>query len=160
MILQKWENNGTEKIGFVTPPLVYWCIRTRHWVSIWCLRRKLARRMIEWHLFITMVSLAMMFAVRNWNVSRRCISWRWISTTCDVSLTMHYNDVIMRVMASHITGVSSVYSIVGSGEHRRTHQSFASLAFVPVIHRWPVNSPHKRPVMQNIFPFDDVIMEQ
>ena len=26
------------------------------------------------------------------------------------------------------------------------------------IHRWPVNSPHKRPVTRKIFPFDDVIM--
>ena len=26
------------------------------------------------------------------------------------------------------------------------------------IHRWPVNSPHKRPVTQKMFPFDDVIM--
>ena len=26
------------------------------------------------------------------------------------------------------------------------------------IHRWPVNSPHKRPVTRKMFPFDDVIM--
>ena len=26
------------------------------------------------------------------------------------------------------------------------------------IHRWPVNSPHKGPVTQKMFPFDDVIM--
>ena len=26
------------------------------------------------------------------------------------------------------------------------------------IHRWPVNSPHKGPVMRKMFPFDDVIM--
>ena len=32
-----------------------------------------------------------------------------------------------------------------------------SLAFVRGIHRWPVNSPHKGPVTQNMFPFDDVI---
>ena len=38
--------------------------------------------------------------------------------------------------------------------------SSASLAFVRGIHRslWPVNSPHKGPVMRNLFPFDDVIM--
>ena len=34
-----------------------------------------------------------------------------------------------------------------------------SPAFVRVIHRWPVDSPHKGPVTQNsICPFDDVIM--
>ena len=47
------------------------------------------------------------------------------------------------------------------GLFRRTkHQSSASLAFVRGIHRWPVNSPHKRPVMRKMFPFDDVIMSR
>ena len=42
----------------------------------------------------------------------------------------------------------------------KNHQSSASLAFVRGIHRWPVNSPHKRPVTRKTFPlnFDDVIM--
>ena len=30
-------------------------------------------------------------------------------------------------------------------------------AFARGIHRWPVNSPHKGPVTQKMFPFDDVI---
>ena len=30
--------------------------------------------------------------------------------------------------------------------------------FVRVIHRWSVNSPHKRPVPRKMFPFNDVIM--
>ena len=42
---------------------------------------------------------------------------------------------------------------------QRKHQSSASLAFVPGIHRWPVNSPHKWPVTRKMFPFDDVIMQ-
>ena len=33
-----------------------------------------------------------------------------------------------------------------------------SLAFVRENHLWPGNSPHKGPVMQQMFPFDDVIM--
>ena len=37
-------------------------------------------------------------------------------------------------------------------------QSPASLAFVWGNHQWPVNSPHKRPVMRKMFPFHDVIM--
>ena len=37
-------------------------------------------------------------------------------------------------------------------------KSSASLAFVRAIHQWPVGSPHKEPVMQKMFPFDDVIM--
>ena len=35
--------------------------------------------------------------------------------------------------------------------------SAASLAFLREINRWPVNSPHKRPVTQKMFPFDIVI---
>ena len=35
-----------------------------------------------------------------------------------------------------------------------------SLACVRGIHRWPVDSPHKGPVMQEMFPFDDIIMRQ
>ena len=70
----------------------------------------------------------------------------------------HYNDVIMSSMASQITSVSIVYSTVYSGADQRKHQSYATLAFVRVIHRWPVNSPHKGPVTRKMFPFDDVIM--
>ena len=70
----------------------------------------------------------------------------------------HYNDVIMGPMASEITSLTIVYSTVYSGGDQRKHQSFASLAFVWGIHRWPVNSPHKEPVTRKMFPFDDVIM--
>ena len=43
------------------------------------------------------------------------------------------------------------------GVDQRKHQSSASLAFVWGIHRGPVTSPHKGPVTQKMFPFDDVI---
>ena len=33
------------------------------------------------------------------------------------------------------------------------------LAFVRGIHWWPVNSLHKGPEMEKMFPFDDVIMK-
>ena len=51
-----------------------------------------------------------------------------------------------------------VYSTVYSEADQRLHQSSALLAFVWGIHRWPVNSPPKRPVTRKMFPFDDVIM--
>ena len=70
----------------------------------------------------------------------------------------HYNDVIIRAMASQITSVTIVYSTVCSCADQRKHQRPASLAFVGGIHRSPVNSPHKRPVTRELFPFDDVIM--
>ena len=70
----------------------------------------------------------------------------------------HYNDVIMNEIASQITSLTIVYSIVYSDADQRKHQSSASLAFVWGIHREPVNSPHKWPVTRKMFPFDDVIM--
>ena len=42
--------------------------------------------------------------------------------------------------------------------HQRKHQSSTWLAFVKVIHRWPVNSPHKGPVTRKMFSFNDVII--
>ena len=70
----------------------------------------------------------------------------------------HYDDVIMTMLASQITSLTVVYSIVYSGVNQRKHQSSASLAFVREIHRRPVNFPHKWPVTRKMFPFDDVIM--
>ena len=70
----------------------------------------------------------------------------------------HYGDGIMGAIASQITSLTIVYSIVYSDADQRKHQSSASLAFVRRIHRGPVNSPHKWPVTRKIFPFDDVIM--
>ena len=72
--------------------------------------------------------------------------------------TIHYDDVRMGAIASQITSLTIVYSIVHSNADQRKHQRSASLAFVWGIHRGPVNSPHKWPVTRKIFPFDDVIM--
>ena len=65
----------------------------------------------------------------------------------------------MGTMASQITSLTIFYSTLYSGTDQRKHQSSESLAFVWGIHRGPVNSPHKGPVMRKIFPFGDVIME-
>ena len=72
---------------------------------------------------------------------------------------LHYNDVLMRAMASQIISLAIVYSSAYSGADQRRHQSSASLAFVRGIHRRPVNAPHKGPVTRKMFPFDDVIMK-
>ena len=81
---------------------------------------------------------------------------------CDTKLTLvnisHYSDVIKGSIGSQITSLTIVYSTVYSGADQRKHQSFASLAFVRVIHRWPVNCPHKWPVTRKMFPFDDIII--
>ena len=66
---------------------------------------------------------------------------------------IHYSDVIVGTMASQITSLTIVCPTVYSGAYQTKHQSSASLAFVRGIHRWPVNSPHKRPVSRKIFSF-------
>ena len=87
------------------------------------------------------------------------ISTETWNLTWSVEIWSHYNDIIMSTMASQITSLTIVYSIVYSGADQRKHQSSASLAFVRGIHRWPVDSPHKGPVTRKTFPFDDVIIE-
>ena len=52
--------------------------------------------------------------------------------------------------ASQITSLTIVYATVYSGGDQRKHQSSAS----------PVNSPHKEPVTQKMFPFDDVMVQK
>ena len=83
-------------------------------------------------------------------------SWKCFNHPCadtPISLLSHHNGC---------NGVWNhdliVYSMVHSGADQIKHQSSASLAFARGIHRWSVNSPHKRPVTWKMFPFDDVIM--
>ena len=64
----------------------------------------------------------------------------------------------MGKIVSQITSLTIVYSTFYTGADQRKHQSSASLAFVWGIPRRPVNSPHKWPVTQKMFPFNDVIM--
>ena len=75
-----------------------------------------------------------------------------------LSHTLQYTDAIMGTIASQITSLTIVYSTIYSDADERKHQNSASLAFVRVIHRGPVNSPHKWPVTRKMFPFDNVIM--
>ena len=63
----------------------------------------------------------------------------------------------MGAMTFEITSLTIVYSTVYSGVDPSKYQSSALLAFVRGVHRWPVNSPHKGPVTQKMFSFDDII---
>ena len=82
-----------------------------------------------------------------------CLSWLSISN-------LHYTDIIMGTIASQITSLTIFYSTVYSDADQRKHQSSASVAFVRGIHRGPVNSPHKWPLVRKMFSFDDVIMDR
>ena len=89
-------------------------------------------------------------------VSVACLSSVFI-TPHKVSAS-HYNDVIMSALASQITSLTIVYSIIYSSRRSKKTSKPASLAFMRGIYRWPVNSPHKGPVTRKMFPFDDVII--
>ena len=60
---------------------------------------------------------------------------------CFLIFIEHYSYVTISVMASQITGIWTVRSVLCSGAHQRKHQSSASLAFVRGIHQCPVDSP-------------------
>ena len=77
-----------------------------------------------------------------------------IFTETTVALSVALQWCHNGVMASQITSLMIVYSTVYTGADQSKHQSSASLAFVQGIHRWPVNSPHKGPLTQKMFPFD------
>ena len=77
---------------------------------------------------------------------------------CFDIINSHYIYVIMGAMASQITSLTIVYSILYSGADQRKHQSPASLAFVRGIHLLPVNSPHKWSITRKMSPYHDVIM--
>ena len=96
--------------------------------------------------------------IRQVDISLSSTCLQCVQITLDIILSVfiphsHYSDVIMSVMASQITGVSIVYSTVCSGADQRTHLSSASLAFVRGIHRWPVNTPHKRQLPRKLYHF-------
>ena len=87
--------------------------------------------------------LITMFHYRRFNRSLVVIhTLKWV-TVISTQHLYHYNDVIMSTIASEITSLTIVYSVVYSGADKRKHQSSASLSFVQGIHWGPVNSPHK-----------------
>ena len=88
-----------------------------------------------------------------------CFGIRYGYKNIHIKIKNYYDDVIMTMLASQITSLMVVYSIVYSGVNQRKHQSSASLAFVREIHRGPGNFPHKWLVTRKMFLFDDVIME-
>ena len=101
--------------------------------------------------------------IHRWPVdsSKGPIMWKTCSrhdVIITTSTALPYSGVIMSAILSQIASLAIVCPTVYSGADQRKHQRSASLAFVRGIHRWAVNSPHKRPVMQNMFPFDNVIM--
>ena len=76
-------------------------------------------------------------------------------------LAMWHSDITLEWRHNGRDGVSNhqpYHCLLNSLSRRRSKKTscHASLAFVWGIHRWLVNSPHKRPVTRNMFPFDDI----
>ena len=68
---------------------------------------------------------------RDWKEYLKTVFLRDVSYFNAILLTIyHYSDVIMCAMASQITSLTIVYSIVYSCADHRKHQSSASLAFM------------------------------
>ena len=114
-------------------------------VPSWCW--EIIERANEFYVYFEKLSaqgLVTLHSGRNW------YSLCFFSLSPGEYVYLQYNDVIMSAMPSQISSLIFVYSTVYSGAYQRKHQSFASLAFVRGIHRWPVNSLHKRPVTRKI----------
>ena len=76
----------------------------------------------------------------------------WPQCVKFMAVSLHYGDIIMGAITTQITSLT-VYCDADQGKH----ESSASLAFVWGIHRGPVDSLHKWPVTQKMFPFDDIM---
>ena len=87
----------------------------------------------------------------DYGINVPCLPWGSPSTT-------HNSDVIIDAMASHITGVSIVYSSICSGGDKKQSKLHVT-GLWRGIHRWPVDSPHKGPVTRKTSPFNGVIMD-
>ena len=103
------------------------------------------------------ISLWYQFVNRYWSSQPpRCQQFHgnWVMLHSEWNKTLHYNDVIMGVIAfKHQPREFLLNRLFGADQ--RKHQNSASLAFV---HRRAVNYPHKGPVTRKMFPFGDVIM--
>ena len=132
--------------------LIFWC--KFHWILFQTVQWTISR---HWFRYWFGTGHATSHYLNQWCPSLLCdcvTQPQWVISF----RVIYYGDVIMGGMASQITSLTIVYSTIYSDADQRKHQSSASLAFVWGIHRGPVNSPHKWPVMRKMFPFDDVIM--
>ena len=81
-----------------------------------------------------------------------CICTGQYRTTSNCGkLHQNLHMTLQGTVASQITSLTIVYSAAYSDADQRKHHSSASMAFVRVIHRSPVNSPHKWPVTRKCF---------
>ena len=78
-----------------------------------------------------------------------CVRWDLSFWETQKQTPVHYNDVIMGVMASQITSLTVIYSTFYSGADQRTRVIGLCEGNSPVTGKFP-----------KMFPFDDVIMNK
>ena len=103
-------------------------------------------------------------AISRTNVDQR--SWRHVSSWTILScaykqerMSQHNSDIIMRAMASQITGVSIVCSTVCSSADQNKFEPPRHWPLRRGNHQRPMDSPNKGPVTQKMLPFADIDME-
>ena len=146
----------TKKNGFiyVVPLLVSSCLSRAVYIWWWFLKLKIKGVCFKRDIILLKLwrnCLDLMYMLIKLNSQEPMYDSCWYCLTISNAIRLdpfpeHYSDVVMGTMASQITRLTIVYSIVYKGVDQRKHQSSPSLAFVWEIHRWPVNSPHKWPV--------------
>ena len=82
--------------------------------------------------------------------------WSWFSCAGVSWLSLQWRHNECDGVSNHMPHDCLLNHLINADQ--RTHQSSWSLAFVRGIHWWSVNSPHKGPVTQKMFPFDYIIM--
>ena len=119
------------------------------------IRRCCLKQLCQFQLSIEKEEFGAVFDIDRWLMFSH--KWNSFDANHQWAKLVHYDDIIMGVMASQVTSLTIVYSNVYSGADQRKHWNLASLAFVQGIHQWPWNPPHKWPIMRKMFPFDDIM---
>ena len=129
--------------------ILHYALRNMHEIFLFCillcLRTEIFYQyisgLLHWH------SVSVVISTLSWKKLGTWVRMFFWVTSMTLNKCHHYNDVIMGTIASKITSLTIVYSTVYSDADQRKHQSSASLAFVRGIHREPMKSPHRGPVI-------------
>ena len=131
-----------------SPPVIYFSINHVVFVPIVCLHRLTIPSYFTGHTEHVANTVCCRSEMANPPIAKT-------STSCR---TPHYNDVIMSAMASQITSLMIVYSIVYSRHRSKKASKLRVTGLCEGNSPVTMNSPHKGSVTRKMFPFDDVIM--
>ena len=92
------------------------------------------QRIYDRHISVTPVVYNILYDTQKINVENTELR-TYVFLISKIIIVAHYIDVIMTKVASQITSLTVVYSIVSSDADQRKHQSSASLAIARGIHR-------------------------